>query len=395
VPSKTKNEKVRSFFIDLCLNFVGGLRALSLYPPEHPETGKKLDSLFERLSRYLARRPTLAMLFVHGDVVVENSPLPELRDKLVQITRRLEAMKLQRILFRRGLTRAELLGFMQLILPLLKNPEGADLVLARNQERLPHIQAGALPLEAGPRVSYDEVSSAIQAARDAVLSFSDQLKDLFADIEGPLAPAKVSSAKEITRSIQGMVLGGELPLKTLIYRRSEDPDPHIHAINVCALSMALAREMEMEATLVLEVGLAALLHDIGWHLPISANFKQTQAITLDERKRQREHPVLGAEILLATPDMPDLAPLVAYGHHINYDGTGFPNQEQPRDLNLAILITCMTNIYDNLRRKRPGSTAHSLKDSLNWMDRKAGTLFHPLVYKRFRALVKAQAEEDI
>ncbi|MBW1706664.1 MAG: HD domain-containing protein [Deltaproteobacteria bacterium] len=395
MPSKTKNEKVRSFFVDLCLNFVGGLRALSLYPPQHPETIKKMDNLFERLNRYLAQRPSLAMLFIHGDVVVENSPLPELRDKLVRITKLLEAMKLQRILFRRGLTQAELLGFMQLILPLLKNPEGADLVLARNQGRLPHIQAGALPLEAGPKVSYDEVSSAIQAARDVVLSFSDQLKDLFADIEGPLAPAKLSSAKEITEEIQGMVLGGDMPLKTLIYRRSEDPDPHIHAINVCALSMALGREMEMEESPVLDVGLAALLHDVGWYLPISANFKQTQAITLDERKRQWEHPVLGAEILLATPNMPDLAPVVAYEHHIHYDGTGFPKQERPRDLNFASLITCITNTYDNLRRKRPGSTAHSLKDSLNWMDRKAGTLFHPLVYQCFRALVKAQAEEDL
>jgi HD-GYP domain-containing protein (c-di-GMP phosphodiesterase class II) len=99
--------------------------------------------------------------------------------------------------------------------------------------------------------------------------------------------------------------------------------------------------------------------------------------------------------LLATPGIPDLAPLVAYEHHIFYNGSGYPKQERPRDLNLASLITCLVNTYDNLRRNQPGRPGLSLRDSLNWMDRQAATRFHPLLYKRFRSLVKAQAEESL
>lgn len=393
--AQEKSEKLHAFYRDLCVSFVGSLRALSLYPQDHPETGKKVSGFLQRLTKYLDQRPTLSLLFVNGEVVVENTPLPELSGTLAQLIQRLEAMKFQRLLFRRGVTSEEFILFLQLLLPLLKNPSGADLILAKNQERLPHILAGTLPFEAGPQVSFEESSGALQTARQSVISFSGQLKDLFTDLEGPLSETKVSMAKETTETIQRTVATGEIPLKILIYRRNTDPDPYIHAFNVSALSMALAKRLDLDEAAVQEVGLGGLLHDVGLHLSPSTSLSKTQAVTLDEKKRQWEHPIRGAEILMATPGMPDLVPLVAYEHHLHYDGGGYPKQERPRQLNLASFITCITNTYDNLRRNRPEQNALSLADTLNWMDRQVGTRFHPLLLKQFRALVKAQAQEEL
>jgi len=277
-------------------------------------------------------------------------------------------------------------------MPLLKNPNGADLAISKNQDKFPHIVAGGLPLGAAAGVSYEDLSGAPQASRHSVLSFAEQLKDLFADLRQPLSEEKLGLAKEITNTIRGMNMSEELPLKVLIYRRSPDPDPYIHAINVSALSMALAEHVELQEGQVQEVGLGALLHDIGLHIPLSEPQSNTAGVTLDEKKRQWEHPIRGAEILMASPGMPDLPPIVCYEHHLHYNGGGYPKQKRPRDLNLASLITFISDTYDNLRRNRPGREAISLSDTLNWMDRKAGTLFHPLLLKRFRALVKAQAD---
>ena len=393
--AQAKNKKLHAFYRDLCVSFVASLRALSLYPADHPETEKKVSNFFHRLGKYLNQRPSLTLLFVSGDVVVENTPLPELSGTLAQLIHRLETMKFQRLVFRRGVTSNELVLFLQLLLPLLKNPSGADLVLAKNQDRLPHILAGSLPLEAGAQLSYEDLSGALQAARQSVLSFSGQLKDLFTDLEGPLSETKVSMARETTETIQRMVVSGEIPLKILIYRRSTDPDPYIHAINVSALSMALAQQVDIKDSIIQEVGLAALLHDIGIHLSPSVSFTKTAAINLNEKKRQWEHPIRGAEILLATPGLPDLVPIVAYEHHLHYDGGGYPEQERPRELNLVSMIICITDSYDNLRRNRPEQDALSLTDTLNWMDRQVGTYFHPLLFKQFRALVKAQAKEEL
>ena len=93
--------------------------------------------------------------------------------------------------------------------------------------------------------------------------------------------------------------------------------------------------------------------------------------------------------------MPDLVPIVAYEHHLHYDGGGYPEQERPRELNLVSMIICITDSYDNLRRNRPEQDALSLTDTLNWMDRQVGTYFHPLLFKQFRDLVKAQAKEEL
>ena len=49
----------------------------------------------------------------------------------------------------------------------------------------------------------------------------------------------------------------------------------------------------------------------------------------------RLHVVDGAEILRRTPDMPPLAPVVAFEHHLRLDGTGYPVGIKRQTLNLA------------------------------------------------------------
>ncbi|MBU2497535.1 MAG: hypothetical protein KKE57_01415, partial [Proteobacteria bacterium] len=66
-----------------------------------------------------------------------------------------------------------------------------------------------------------------------------------------------------------------------------------------------------------------------------------------------------------------------------------------RNLNMASMITCIANAYDNLRRNTPEQEALSLTDALNWMDRRLAVDFHPLLLKKFRELVKGQATEDV
>jgi putative nucleotidyltransferase with HDIG domain len=267
-------------------------------------------------------------------------------------------------------------------------------VLAKNQDRLDHILAGRLPYELGPQVSYQELSSALRAARQSVFSFTGQVKDVFSGITGSLSEAKVSTAKETTKNLHDLIVSGDMPLKIILYRRSPDPDPYVHAINVAALSMALTRQLDLDKSLVQGIGLGALLHDIGLYASPSGSLSSTAAISLDEKKRRWEHPVRGAEILLASPGLPDLVPIIAYEHHIQYDGGGYPHQNRRRDLNLGSMITSVANTYDHLRRNRPEQSAMSMTDALNWMDSRQSAEFHPIVLKHFRALVKAQGGRE-
>ena len=239
-------EKLRDFCKDLVLALVASVRSLSLYPPEHPDTKKKLDGLYKRLDLYLSQRPTLTLLLLSREVIVENIPLPELSNLLPKLLERLEAIHLERLMFRKGLSEEELITFLQLLAPLLQDPKDGEIVLAKNQERLPHILAGRLPLESQPQVSYEQFVDVLKLARQSMLTFSAQLKELFSDVSGPLPGEKVSLAKGAVDTVQKKLKGKDLPLKVLIFQRSPDPSPYVHALNVCALSMGIAEQVGME-----------------------------------------------------------------------------------------------------------------------------------------------------
>ena len=123
----TKDDKLKAFFNALCTSFAASIRALSLYPPEHPETRKKLGGFFQALDKYLQQRPALAMIFVNSEVVVENTPLPELSANLAKLIDLMESMKLQRILFNRGVSQEEVVQQMtRIYLRLLMQRTGGN-----------------------------------------------------------------------------------------------------------------------------------------------------------------------------------------------------------------------------------------------------------------------------
>jgi len=390
---QNSKEKLREFYKEILLALVAALRSLSLYPSDHPESEKKLKSFFKRLDLYLLQRPTLTVLLLDNEVIVEDIPLPELTKLLPKLLQRLDAIHLERLMFRQGLGEEELISFLQLLVPLLQDPNDGEMVLAKNQAKLPHILAGRFPLESQPQVSYDQFVDVLKVARQSMLVFSEQIKELFSDVDGPLHGDKVSLAKGVVDTMHRFIEINELPLKILIFQRSADPSPYVHALNVCALSIGIAEQIGLEKEWIQQIGLGTLLHDIGLYLSPSAFLSTTAVITLDERKSYWDHPVRGAELLLASPGIPVLAPIIAYEHHLHYDGKGFPVQQRARELNLGSMIALIADTYDNLRRDRPEQKALTMSETLNTMNQGVGKDFHPLLFKAFRDLVKAQAKE--
>jgi HD-GYP domain-containing protein (c-di-GMP phosphodiesterase class II) len=155
----------------------------------------------------------------------------------------------------------------------------------------------------------------------------------------------------------------------------------------------MAEQIGLQKKWIQEIGLGALLHDIGMYLSPSTFLSTTAVSTLDEKNRYWDHPVRGAELLLASPGIPELVPIIAYEHHLHYDGKGFPVQQRARELNLGSMIALIADTYDNLRRDRPEQKALTMSGTLNTMNRGVGKEFHPLLFKAFRDLVKAQAKE--
>ena len=104
-----------------------------------------------------------------------------------------------------------------------------------------------------------------------------------------------------------------------------------HMVNVSILTMAQARALGIDGPLLREFGLAGLMHDIGKVRTPAEILNKPAKLTDDEFAIMKRHVVDGAEILRRTPEIPPIAPVVAFEHHLRRDGTGYPDGREARD----------------------------------------------------------------
>jgi HD-GYP domain-containing protein (c-di-GMP phosphodiesterase class II) len=101
----------------------------------------------------------------------------------------------------------------------------------------------------------------------------------------------------------------------------------------------------------------------------------------------QRHVVDGAHILRRTPEMPALAPVVAFEHHLRQDLSGYPAKIGHRKLNLCTQIVSIADVYDALRSTRvyrEGLPSDRIKSI---MGKKDDPAFNPRLLRRFINLI--------
>ena len=95
----------------------------------------------------------------------------------------------------------------------------------------------------------------------------------------------------------------------------------------------------------------------------------------------------GAEILRTTPDVPALAPIVAFEHHLRADGTGYPRGVSRPQLNVATMLCGISDVYDAMRSQRVYQQAFPTDRILGVLQRNDGKQFDQNLVRRFVQLV--------
>jgi putative nucleotidyltransferase with HDIG domain len=158
-------------------------------------------------------------------------------------------------------------------------------------------------------------------------------------------------------------------------------------VNVSILTMGQARGLGVEGALLREFGLAALMHDIGKvRTPVDILAKP-EKLTESEFEIMKRHTVNGAEILRRTPEIPVLAPIVAFEHHLRADGTGYPDNVKRPTLNLGTMLCGIADVYDAMRSQRSYQQAFPTERILAVLQRNDGTQFDQHLVRRFSQLV--------
>lgn len=310
--------------------------ARKLYGIDHAVVKRQVDLAAETLTGMLEGRRELRVVLLENTLVFEDVELPSCVHLAEVLTPRLAAHRIEWIEFRPGLARAELVT-------LLEQLERAPAELLRSGTA--HIKVGRLGrAEAG----------AADASEGGTLEVSDtisQFREIWGGLRGGDRPDQ--RLGDLVESIRLAVAVGADVCKQLAEVKNHDEYTFVHTVNVAILSAALGEAVGMKPNQVFDLTLAALLHDVGKQRTPLTILNKPGKLDDGERKQMELHTTAGASILLARPGVPDVAPIVAFEHHANIDGTGYPRLRRSPRPHLASQIVHVADVFDALRTHRP------------------------------------------
>ncbi len=166
---------------------------------------------------------------------------------------------------------------------------------------------------------------------------------------------------------------------------------HSHSQFVSALAQAVARHMGLASSLINEVTIGALLHDVGKIGVPDAILTKEGSLTQEEWESIRQHPVLGKTIIEQAPELRSVVPLVLH-HQERYDGTGYPSRLKGEDIPLGARIIAAADAYHAIRSDRPYRSGRTHDEAIPELQRCAGTQFDPAVVAAMLETFDADAE---
>ncbi|WP_394375334.1 HD-GYP domain-containing protein [Stutzerimonas frequens] len=169
--------------------------------------------------------------------------------------------------------------------------------------------------------------------------------------------------------------------------KTKDEYTYMHSVAVCALMVALARQLGLPEDQVQEAGMAGLLHDIGkMAMPLDVLNKPGK-LSEDEYAIMRSHPERGHAMLLAAlTSVSDAVLDVCLHHHEKVDGTGYPHRLAGEKISLLARMGAICDVYDAITSNRPYKAAWDASGSLARMAQWQGHFDTRLLHAFVRAV---------
>ena len=165
-----------------------------------------------------------------------------------------------------------------------------------------------------------------------------------------------------------------------------NPDAYAHAYRVAALSVAVARALDVPQPDVTTLERAALMHDLGKLAMPDAVLRKPAPLTVEEQRLIRLHPRIGSELIEHVPYL-GLAAAVVRDAHERVDGLGYPSGKRQDELSLSARIVAVADAYDTMTRARVFRDAMTPAAALAELERCSGTQFDPQIVSAFTSVV--------
>jgi HD-GYP domain-containing protein (c-di-GMP phosphodiesterase class II) len=269
--------------------------------------------------------------------------------------------------------------------------KGLDVAVAATPEparpATPVFPAASLPLprEAPPgnkppgpsRTQQEELKQAAALCRQG----QEKVKSMF----GEARLGKAIDAEQclpLVNDIADSVFRNPGALVSLARLKTQDDYTYMHSVAVCALMVALGRELALSEQACREAGLAGLMHDLGKAAMPLEVLNKPGKLTPEEYEVMKEHPRRGHEMLVEGRGAGEVVLDVCLSHHERMDGTGYPRALPAERISQFARMGAVCDVYDAITSNRPYKAgwdpAASIAAMASWQGH-----FDPEVFKAF------------
>ncbi|MBI9074520.1 MAG: HD domain-containing protein [Desulfatibacillum sp.] len=400
-------DQIVSSFIS---SVVASLRNSLIYDPNHSQVQFSISQAQEKAAQIFQSLPEMVFVCIEKEILFSGKPMNKKGLHFIKLAEFMQTVGVQRLVFLPGLSAEEIREFVHNATA--PPPEGEDEApLDLNSTRC--VRVGRLVTEAmaggRPRISHKAllnlmVQGTLSREEMAQLEASGQhtpgeelqeldsgLLDQARDAIGQICDGTGLHKAKVRNSVMSFIhyflkyADTIFPLQAL---KEHDPLTFSHSINVSVLCAAQARFMETTPEVFRDIALAGLYHDFGkLRIPAKVLNKATP-LSAQEKTMIAQHCLSGARILANNPQLPRIAAIAAYEHHLHYSGkAGYPRSTRVKTPMAVSQMVTLADFYDAALTEKPYRPARTIEFVLDLLKKRSGTQFDPYLVNIFSKVI--------
>lgn len=191
------------------------------------------------------------------------------------------------------------------------------------------------------------------------------------------------AAQQLVEDITSSITRNPGALISLARLKTADDYTYMHSVAVCAMMIALAKQLGLDEKETRLCGVSGLMHDLGKvSMPMDILNKPGK-LTDDEFTVIRGHPLEGYKLLLNARDTPEMVLDVCLHHHEKIDGTGYPYGLTGNQISLHAKMGAICDVYDAITSNRPYKNGWDPAESIQKMAQWSTGHFDPTIFQAF------------
>lgn len=238
-----------------------------------------------------------------------------------------------------------------------------------------------------------EDTKKVEIIKDSAIKYLESIFEEGHEFTNEILDETIEGCRESVESMIDVIQDyGVSDVQKLIAELSfHDFYTYDHSINVAMYSISILKALKPEASRIelLMAGMGGLLHDLGKIKIPTSIINNPGKLSDTDFEMIKKHPGFGLELLeghtCSHHDVNfDVIKRVIGEHHENYNGTGYPNKLEGKEISVFARITAIADFYDAITTKRSYHEVLSTEDALNVMSRSVGRKIDPKIFEVFR-----------